>query len=207
MIQVKNDPPLLIFSAVLLIATFALIAHGDVTWKEGAAFILGALALPGLFGRKEKADGLESEDLKDDDDPPPPTIGAALVCVGLVILNTTACSTTASRAQARGAVLATAEAVKIADATCAKQALERTDLHLARQCQEAYASARSSLLIASAGVDAWDEGKRGDVTCAVVHAASDLSRTVSEFKARQIPIPLIVDDSLRLARGLGGCHE
>lgn len=49
-IQIKRDPVLLGFAAVLVIAAAFLVHHGDVSWKEAAAFVGGALALPGLFG-------------------------------------------------------------------------------------------------------------------------------------------------------------
>lgn len=49
-IQIKKDPYLLAFAAFLVLVTGGLVWHGDVSWKEAAAFIAGALALPGLFG-------------------------------------------------------------------------------------------------------------------------------------------------------------
>lgn len=55
-IELKRDPYLWAFAAVLVLATFALVWHHDVTWKEGAAFITGALAMPALFGTKKKDD-------------------------------------------------------------------------------------------------------------------------------------------------------
>ncbi len=113
----------------------------------------------------------------------------------------------ATRAEARGAILATTQAVKIGDETCAKYALERADIQLARVCEHAYDVARASLIVASAGVDAWEEGKRDSVTCAIVHAADELTRTAAELRQRNIKVPPVVDDSLRLAGLLGGCHD
>ncbi len=60
-IQIKRDPYLWAFAALLVVGTMALIWHHDVTFKEGAAFIGGALAMPALLGTKKK----------DDDDQPP----------------------------------------------------------------------------------------------------------------------------------------
>jgi hypothetical protein len=113
----------------------------------------------------------------------------------------------ASRAEARGAVLTTAEAVKVGDESCAKYALQWKDLPLAKICEKAYADARALLLTASATVDAWDEGKRGEVTCAVVHAANELSTTAEALRSRKADVPVIVDDALRLVNALGGCHD
>lgn len=116
----------------------------------------------------------------------------------------TGCAT-ANRATARGAILATAEAVKIGDATCAKYAIERIDVELAKRCEAAYTDARGSLLIASTAVDAWDEGKKRDVTCATVHAVENLTAIVAEFKTRSIPVPPLFDDAIHLVGMLGGC--
>lgn len=51
--QFKKDPFLLCFAAVLAGGVFALVWHGDVKWETAAAFMSGALAMPGLFGRKD----------------------------------------------------------------------------------------------------------------------------------------------------------
>ena len=75
MLQFKNDKALLAFAALLVVATALLVWHGDVTWKEGGAFIMGALALPGLFGKKE-----------DDDKKDPPAGGATPLIVGAVLV-------------------------------------------------------------------------------------------------------------------------
>lgn len=61
-IEIKKNAWLWVFSAFLVAATFALVWHKDVTFKEGAAFVTGALAMPALFGTKKKDD--------DDDQPP-----------------------------------------------------------------------------------------------------------------------------------------
>lgn len=48
----KRDPRLVVFAIVLVGAVAGLIAHGDLTTKEGLLFLGSALALPGLFGSK-----------------------------------------------------------------------------------------------------------------------------------------------------------
>lgn len=119
---------------------------------------------------------------------------------------TAACATVkVSRAEARGAVLAAAEAVKIGDQTCAKYALEKIDVELARACEDTYTQARGALIIAASGVDAWDEGKKAAVTCAVIRAVDEIVKMAGEMRKRNVRVPPIVDDSIRLASLLGGC--
>ena len=138
--------------------------------------------------------------------PPAPTVPNLLFLAGLALLagHCLGCAA-ASRAEARGAVLATAEAVKVGDKTCASYALERADLPLARACETAYDVARASLIVAASHVDAWDEGQRERVTCAVVHAVDELGKTAAELRKRGIKVPAIIDDSILLASALGGC--
>ncbi len=131
-------------------------------------------------------------------------LGFALFAALAVVTHCTGCAP-ATRAEARGAVLATAEAVKVGDEACAKYALATIDVNLARSCEAAYTDARLFLLTASSGVDAWDEGKRNDVTCAIVHSAEALSRISEEMRRRKLKVPVIIDDSLRLIAALGGC--
>lgn len=127
---------------------------------------------------------------------------AFIIAVAVLLVG---CGASATRAQARGAVLVTAEAVKLADTTCAQVALERTDLALARACEQAYDLARASAIAAAAAVDAWDEGKRGEVACALQRAAGELRKVASELRARQANVPKVIDDALGLAAGVGGC--
>lgn len=55
-IEIKRDKWLWAFAVALVAMTFALVWHRDVTFKEGAAFVVGALAMPGLFGTRKKED-------------------------------------------------------------------------------------------------------------------------------------------------------
>ncbi len=118
-----------------------------------------------------------------------------------------ACSSSQTRAQARGAVLVEAEAVKIGDKLCAQTAIEKTDLQLAKACEQAYDVARSSLIIASNGIDAWDESKKSEVVCAISRTADELAKTAKEIRARGVAIPKLIDDALALASSLGGCKS
>ena len=106
-----------------------------------------------------------------------------------------------TRAQARGAVLVTAEAVRLGDVTCGRAALETRDLALARVCERAYDDARSALLVASTGVDAWSDRTRGEVACAIARAARELELTARELRARNVEGPRVLDDALALASG------
>lgn len=51
-VQFKSDPYLLAFAAFLVACAVALVWHGDIKWDVAAGFITGALAFPGLVGRK-----------------------------------------------------------------------------------------------------------------------------------------------------------
>jgi hypothetical protein len=68
-IQIKRDPFLFAFAGFLVLVVGGLIWHGDVTFKEGAAFIVGALAMPALFGKKD--DGAQPPPLAPSLLPPP----------------------------------------------------------------------------------------------------------------------------------------
>lgn len=64
-LQFKKDWQLILFACILVLVTGALILHKDVEPKTGLAFLTGALALPGLFGRKNPE--FVGEDSGDDD--------------------------------------------------------------------------------------------------------------------------------------------
>lgn len=195
MLQIKKDPWVIGSYTAITLAALALV-YFKVIDLTGFLLILGALNAPAIAGLK-----------KDDDDPPPPPAPSAASLVPpffLLSLLLAGCAH-ATRAEARGAVLATAEAVKVGDEVCAKHALERTDLALARRCEAAYTTARGALITAAAAVDAWDEGKRGDVTCSVVRAIDEVAKTAAELRSRKLPVPPVLDDAVRLASALGGC--
>lgn len=89
-LQFKNDSRLIVFAIVLVLATAAGVYGKYISPKEGMIFLAGALALPGLFGRKD-------DDKTDPPVPPPPKlpfiggsllsiIGAALLFVGAACL-------------------------------------------------------------------------------------------------------------------------
>lgn len=198
----KRDPYLLGFAAIVVLVVGGLVFKGAVSWKEAAAFLTGALALPGLFGAKPSND--------DDDDntptlrpPPPPPAAGAVAAILLFGFFVGGCTT--SRAQARGTVLATAEAVKVGDHLCAAVALEKTDIELSRTCEGAYKDARSAVIVAAETIDAWDAGKKRDVACAVKSANEALSTSINALRRRGISLPKVIDDAQTLASALGGC--
>jgi len=125
----------------------------------------------------------------------------------ILLLLAVGCAPAAERAQARGAVLAMAQAVKVSDDSCAKYALEKMDLDLARACEHAYDGARASLIVASNSIDAWDEGRKEHVRCAIVHGADALNEIVVALRKRNIRVPLVAEDALKLVSTLGGCRE
>lgn len=141
--------------------------------------------------------------------PPPPPKGPSilpLLIVACLALNTTACSV--DRSVARGAVLASAAAVKAADETCAAVALERNDQPLALECAVRYTEARLAIVGAAKTVDAWEEAKsKKSVSCAVTKAAEALKAVRELLAKRAAKLPPLIDDALDLAAKLGGCPE
>lgn len=71
---------------------------------------------------------------------------------------------------------------------------------LADDCANTYHAARDALLVGEATLDAWEEGKSGNVACAA-GAGLDAIRHVRDVVGRVSPreFPGIVDDALRLA--------
>jgi hypothetical protein len=193
MLQFKNDKALLAFAAVLVVATAALIWHGDVTWKEGGAFIMGALALPGLFGKKS-----------DDDKKDPPAGGATPVLVGLAvgcaILGVQACKPSQSpRETGRAVVLVVADAVKQLDIACARVATAKHDAAVATKCADGYDLARHALLGAEAAIDNYDGSGADELPCAVARAMVAAKAMTDAVQAAGGRIPAVVEDALRLA--------
>lgn len=68
-ITVKRDPYLFAFAGLLVVVVGGLVGAHVITWREAAAFLGGALALPGLFGAAEKT----RESLTPPEPPAPPT--------------------------------------------------------------------------------------------------------------------------------------
>ncbi|WP_394825046.1 hypothetical protein [Pendulispora albinea] len=111
------------------------------------------------------------------------------------------------RHTARAAVLTLAEAVKVADHTCADLARELQSLELARTCDDGYGVARSALLLAEASVDAWDAGQQQRTLCAAGKAAVALRNVTDAVVRSGGKIPNVVEDALRVSASLGRlCH-
>lgn len=171
-------------------AVLAIVGHESIiaSLRGGKELVIPGLIIPGARPSPNAPPSI-----------PPPGAAALLLALGFFL----GCSP--SRAQARGTVLATAEAVKIGDKLCADVALEQNDLPLARTCEQAYGDARSAVVAAAEGVDAWDEGQKGRVACAVQRAANGIAETVRALRGRRVSVPKVVDDALVLASSLGGC--
>lgn len=130
---------------------------------------------------------------------------ASLVLLFFAPMMLCGCGPATSRAEARGAINTAAEAVHVADEICAKTALEKENLPLATACSQAYDGARTYLLTASAAVDAWDEGKKGSVMCAVAGAMGQLSVIAKELRQNFVSMPRIIEDALFLMNQLASC--
>lgn len=102
------------------------------------------------------------------------------------------------RATARGTVLVLAEAVRIADETCAQRAVATKDLALAETCAQAYSDARIGAITAAAAVDAWDAGSKAGVVCGVASASKNLGNITAALRKAGLGVPAIVDDATRL---------
>ncbi|MDX6480348.1 MAG: hypothetical protein QOG85_858 [Gaiellaceae bacterium] len=112
------------------------------------------------------------------------------------------------RAIARGAVLATAEAVKAADVACAQYGTATEDLELLQSCAHHYDAARIALIATGSAVDLWDRAEtRGSVACALARALAELEQLTQDLAARGTRPPSIIEDARALAATLGGCPD
>lgn len=112
-----------------------------------------------------------------------------------------------TQAQARAAVLVTAESVRVMGDTCAKIAIAHTDLELAKTCEKAYDDARIALIGTSSGVDAWARFESHDsVVCAVTRALKALEPAFEAIEGRGTPLP-VGADARALVLALGPCKE
>lgn len=112
------------------------------------------------------------------------------------------------RSVARGAVVVTAEAVRLFSETCARYVMAEEDLDLAIKCRDAYASARISMIALASGIDAWEKSEttRQSIICSLRSTLSILYESVKILEAHNIP-QKTYDDALVLVATLGGCQE
>lgn len=111
-----------------------------------------------------------------------------------------------ARHMARGAILAVAQAVKIADHECASIAqkmLNNEDMagaiDLAGKCQKGYDIARHGLLAASYAVDAWGSAGNEQVACAVMEGVDGLQAIVAAVQAAGGVLPTDIADGIAAA--------
>lgn len=136
--------------------------------------------------------------------------GIVVASLGIVIMGgCQGCSAaqslpTTPREQARAAVLVLAEGVKLGDEACAKEALTQSSQPLALRCKVAYETARSALIVAGDGVDAWDSARRGEVACATVRGASAAEELAIAIRAYGGDVPPALTDGLALYQALVG---
>lgn len=112
------------------------------------------------------------------------------------------------RAVARGAVLATAEAVKAADLACARFGTQTEDLELLRSCERHYDAARVAIIATGAAVDLWERAEtRGSVACALERALVEIEQIGQDLATRGTRAPTIIQDARALAAAIGGCPD
>lgn len=107
-----------------------------------------------------------------------------------------------SRELARGTIETLVHALKESDHACATFATARSVPTLAEQCARAYAEAYPSLVSAAEGVDAWNDGSKGRVLCATVHAAHALRDLYTVLEGAGARVPPVLEDALRLAESM-----
>lgn len=132
--------------------------------------------------------------------PSVPPLPVLLMLLALALVGCTPSAADASRSAIRGSVLVTADALKLADSTCAKVATVKKDAALAKTCADAYDIARPFLLAAESGVDAYPND--GGVMCSLGSAIEALSHVAEALTAAGSPLPPVVVDALSLAKGL-----
>lgn len=117
-------------------------------------------------------------------------------------------SRTPTRAEARSAVLLTAETVRAFDETCARYALAFEDRELALTCAKGYDAARLSLIATGSAVDGWErsETTRDSIVCALNHALGELALGVRALERRGAAFRIYEDANLLVAH-LGQCVE
>jgi len=139
------------------------------------------------------------------------TFGAAIVGAHLT-LALASCSggrssvpalPTTPREQARATVLVLAEGVREADQRCADVGREAGNLVLLDRCTKAYDTARGALLVAAGAVDAYDDGRQGDVACATATGIDAALELAGLIRSAGGDLPAALDDGLRLAKQFG----
>lgn len=112
------------------------------------------------------------------------------------------------RSLARGAVYATAEAVRAADEACAELGKARRDVALLERCEKRYDLARVALISTAAAVDLWDRaGTRESVTCALADALAQVDAIGEDLAKVGAKVPPIVQDAKELVSAIGGCNH
>jgi hypothetical protein len=91
------------------------------------------------------------------------------------------------RAHVRGAVLAVALGVRVADDTCASTARATRDAPLAERCDAVYKGGRAALLVAEAALDAADSTRSACAAAQGGRALRDLAALVSGAGAALTP--------------------
>jgi hypothetical protein len=130
----------------------------------------------------------------------------SLACVALLSCFALGCASTSTssptRDIARATVLAVTDGVQAADHACA-ELVNGGDREAGTKCLAAYKVAQPALVAAAIAVDAWDDGRAGEVGCAVfrvVEALRSMSKTIAAAGSK-LPSPLV--DAIAFASGAG----
>ena len=131
--------------------------------------------------------------------------GAVLLVAAATALGGQACKPADTpRETARSVVLSVAEGVRAGDEACASIARAKGDVTLAEGCAAIVTEARSALLVAEEGIDAWQAVDEGRLACAVKASTRALERLLDAVRRAGGKTPPAVDDALRLAPLLAG---
>lgn len=131
---------------------------------------------------------------------------ALLVFVGL--LGCSRLRAPDERSIARGAVYATAEAIRAADEACAEVGKATGDMALLERCERHYSTARVAVISTAKAVDLWDRaGTSESVTCALVEAMAEVDAIGADLTDKGRPLPPIITDARELVAALGGCSH
>lgn len=138
--------------------------------------------------------------------PGPPVFRRWMVLAALVLVACTPAKSPTARHMARGAILAVAQAVKVADHECATLAKAKYDggdldgaIALAEKCEKGYEAARHGLVAAAYAVDAWGSSHDGDVACAMVEGVEGLKAIVAAVQSAGGVLPADVADGIDAA--------
>lgn len=113
-------------------------------------------------------------------------LALALALVAPLALSGCASTSGARREQARAAVLATAEGLRVADRACAALSIVKQDRELALACASGYDVGRAGVLATAGAVDAWDQpSERARLACSLAAALGGLEQIAAAMQTAE----------------------